>query len=154
MPESGASYGPADTRIAHMTSEAVRRTPAARVTGSGQLCRVCGEAFTSTEAGDLHRIVVDTHDVVRAGRVLSISNERRRCLTVAEMIDKGMTRDARGLWQRGNANRKTVRGPWMGPGRAACSDLTAAGSSSVIRGRAAPRVGGLHAAAACGGGAR
>lgn len=48
-------------------------------------CDTCHQTFNSTAPGDQHR-VGDHHD------------RSRRCLTVAEMEDRGMARNARGLW--------------------------------------------------------
>lgn len=52
-------------------------------------CAGCHETFTGTSAGDKHR--VGDHSV-------SFGPDRRRCLTVAEMLAKGMARNKRGHW--------------------------------------------------------
>jgi hypothetical protein len=74
--------------------------------GRAEHCTVCHETFTGSEAGDWHR--TGAHGV-------TTGPERRRCLTVAEMLALGMTRTAAGLWQRGDAGRKTPRTPphWL-----------------------------------------
>lgn len=54
-------------------------------------CTVCHETFGGTWAGDMHR--TGEHGV-RTG------DNRRRCLTPAEMRNKGLTLNAHGLWVR------------------------------------------------------
>jgi hypothetical protein len=61
-------------------------------------CPGCHLTFTCTAAGDMHR--VGKHSVTGGPA-------RRRCLTPDEMLDKGMTRSARGRW--------TTGGNWGGP---------------------------------------
>lgn len=52
-------------------------------------CCACHESFSCESAGDMHR--VGRHDV-------STGPNRRRCLTVQEMLAKGMIPNARGVW--------------------------------------------------------
>ncbi len=100
-----------------------------------QLCKVCGERFTGSEAGDLHRVVSEVYSIERNGRTLSVGNERRRCLSVAEMLGKGMARNARGEWQRGTAGRRGVptSRPWDASARMAGRNLTASQGLAGIR---------------------
>ena len=64
----------------------------ARVCG----CRNCGLVFTTVRSFDRHR--VGPYDISKPGF-------GRRCLTEAELTDKGMVQDARGRWHRtGPAN--------------------------------------------------
>lgn len=56
---------------------------------SKELCRPCGQTFTSTTAGDLHRV---------GDHAVSVGPNRRRCLTVEEMEARGMVRNQRGHW--------------------------------------------------------
>lgn len=66
------------------------------ITGSrAEHCLVCHETFTSTTAGDMHR--VGKHGV-------TAGPDRRRCLTATEMLDKGMTKNGRGYWTSGAAD--------------------------------------------------
>lgn len=58
-------------------------------------CTACHETFTGTTSGDMHR--TGKHH-------LSTGPDRRRCLTVDEMLVKGMTRNARGHWTTGASN--------------------------------------------------
>lgn len=55
-------------------------------------CTVCHGTFTGSTAGDMHR--VGDHGVWEGP-------DRRRCLTPAEMIGKGMTQNGRGIWCTG-----------------------------------------------------
>jgi hypothetical protein len=55
-----------------------------KLSGDRNQCPGCGEFFNSTFAFDKHRTGAFGKD--------------RRCLTVAEMQDKGMDRNAAGFW--------------------------------------------------------
>ena len=55
-------------------------------------CKVCHETFSSTIAGDKHR--TGQHGI------------DRRCLTASEMDEKGLRRNARGVWTLGGTS------PW------------------------------------------
>jgi len=59
-------------------------------------CTVCHQTFTGTEAGDMHR----TGD-----HALDAGPARRRCLTIAEMLDRGMVLNGAGYWMRGRPAR-------------------------------------------------
>lgn len=61
-------------------------------------CTACHETFTGTTAGDKHR--TGQHH-------LSTGPDRRRCLTVEEMREKGMAQNARGQWTNGGTS------PWV-----------------------------------------
>lgn len=82
-----------------------------------QQCTVCGEVFTSTTAGDKHRAIESHYDLIRidgrlarvdreggepvvpaGGILVSVGNQRRRCLTPDEMRDRGMVINAKGRW--------------------------------------------------------
>ena len=58
-----------------------------KLTGQRSLCAACRETFRSVAGFDRHR--VGKHGV------------DRRCRTVAEMLDKGMSRNAAGDWITG-----------------------------------------------------
>jgi hypothetical protein len=58
-----------------------------KLTGSRCLCRACGEPFNSTSAFDFHR----TGDYDDFGR-------NRRWRTPAEMLERGMSKNAGGFW--------------------------------------------------------
>lgn len=62
-------------------------------------CPACHETFTGTRAGDKHR----TGD-----HAVFVGPERRRCLSPAEMTERGMVRNDRGVWTLGGVN------PWAG----------------------------------------
>lgn len=55
-------------------------------------CPSCHETFTGTSAGDRHRV---------GDHALSKGPKRRRCLSVEEMSERGMTKNARGQWGNG-----------------------------------------------------
>ena len=83
---------------------------------SAQRCMVCGEVFGGTTAGDTHRVFDHSYVVARVGghvrrfdsveavpdggRVLSVGNVVNRCLSVEQMIAKGLRLNARGSWVR------------------------------------------------------
>lgn len=52
-------------------------------------CGSCCATFTSSTAGDMHR--VGKHHI-------NTGPDRRRCLAVEEMETKGMTRNQHGYW--------------------------------------------------------
>lgn len=59
-------------------------------------CTVCHETFGGTVAGDAHRVgAYETYS--------------RRCLTVGEMLGKGMARNDRGVWSQPGAARSAER---------------------------------------------
>ena len=55
-----------------------------RLSGQRNQCRGCNEYFKSNLAFDKHRTGNHGHD--------------RRCLTIDEMLAKGMVKNARGFW--------------------------------------------------------
>lgn len=57
-------------------------------------CTQCHQTFTGSTAGDMHR----TGD-----HAISEGPDRRRCLTVQEMAEKGMAPNERGVWTTGKA---------------------------------------------------
>lgn len=62
-----------------------------------QHCTVCHETFTGTTAGDMHR----------TGRYGTTTGpDRRRCLTIEEMLAKDMERNRKGYWTTGGTS------PW------------------------------------------
>lgn len=63
-------------------------------------CPVCHETFTSTTAGDMHR--VGKHGV-------KDGPNRRRCLTPLEMIDAGMGLSKRDMWKSSDDNTRFER---------------------------------------------
>lgn len=60
-------------------------------------CGACCLTFSGTYSGDMHR--TGKHDVVSGP-------DRRRCLTVEEMIEKGMSLGKDGLWRSPSVERK------------------------------------------------
>ena len=83
-----------------------------------ELCGVCDEVFNNTRAADKHRVVVGKYTMVRhngryirmnpdqdvipkGAKVLSDSNEYRRCLTADEMRRIGMNQEKNGAWNSG-----------------------------------------------------
>jgi len=74
--------------------------------GNRCLCRTCGERFNSCAAFDAHR--TGSFD-------LNPPHYGRRCLTVAEMVAKGMTTNPKGFWL---TPRKTPRKPSGSPASA------------------------------------
>lgn len=75
------------------------RTCHATIRGrKSERCACCHATFTGTRPGDMHR--VGKHGITDGP-------DRRRCLTPDEMLNKGMTRDARGYWTTGER--------WDGP---------------------------------------
>lgn len=57
-------------------------------------CPSCCQTFTGTTAGDMHR--TGDHAVTKGP-------DRRRCLSVEEMTEKGMARNDRGQWTTGKS---------------------------------------------------
>jgi hypothetical protein len=78
-------------------------------------CPVCCQTFNSSFPGDMHR--VGKHGV-------TVGADRRRCLTAAEMHDKGMC-EHDGVWYGPDGGRGN---PW---GTSGGSDLSAAGDVGV-----------------------
>ena len=84
-----------------------------------ELCPVCDEAFTSTRAGDMHRVIDYKYTLARRGRsVVHVMpgesvpdrykaipgiNEHRRCLTPDGMLSRGMRLTDAGAWSSGGA---------------------------------------------------
>ena len=58
-------------------------------------CTICHETFTGSTAGDMHR----TGD-----HAINEGPDRRRCLSMYEMYEKGMARNDRGVWTTGRNN--------------------------------------------------
>lgn len=58
-------------------------------------CPSCCQTFTGATAGDMHR--VGDHGTWEGP-------DRRRCLTPAEMTEKGMAQNDRGQWTTGKSN--------------------------------------------------
>ncbi len=70
------------------------------LTGSRCLCRTCGERFNSVSMFDRHRV----------GRIdLAAPSCGRRCLTVAEMIARGYSRNASAFWIERTRRDRTRR---------------------------------------------
>ena len=63
----------------------------------------CHQTFTGTRAGDMHRV---GDPAVRSGP------KRRRCLTPAEMMAKGMVRSEQGRWTTGRVVPDAIRARW------------------------------------------
>lgn len=57
------------------------------LTGQKNQCRGCGEYFRSNAAFDKHRTGEFNH-----------RPSQRRCLTVDEMLERGMVKNAKGFW--------------------------------------------------------
>ena len=90
-----------------------------------ELCTVCNNVFNNTRAGDKHRVIESKYAIIRRNgkiervsnddpilnrnstKVLSMNNERRRCLTPQEMHNIGMNQEKNGAWNAG--------GYWKGP---------------------------------------
>jgi len=69
-------------------------------------CTVCHQTFTGATAGDMHR--VGKHGV-------KTGPDRRRCLTAAEMVERGLILDEdRSMWR--------LPGTWRGPADATETD--------------------------------
>jgi hypothetical protein len=62
-----------------------------KLSGRRNQCPTCHEYFNSNGAFDKHRTG-------------SYAKNERRCLTVAEMVDKGMGKNAAGFW---------IEKPWI-----------------------------------------
>ena len=74
-------------------------------------CCACGETFTGTTAGDMHRV---------GDHAISVGPDRRRCLRLFEMVDKGMkfTVNAHGtrIWNTGRTQDTPFYVSQDGPG--------------------------------------
>lgn len=85
-------------------------------------CGKCRERFASDRAFDKHRVIAEVYAVTatargrvsrvandapapRGGRIMSRGNERRRCLTVAEMRATGLELATEGAWRIPDARR-------------------------------------------------
>jgi hypothetical protein len=67
------------------------------------ICTICGEDFGSVGAFDRHRIgdFPQKGPAEYTGPVGVWTSKRgRRCLTVAELVERGWTRDGRGRWRQ------------------------------------------------------
>ena len=91
----------------------------AKYTGAKmELCPVCDEVFNNTRAADKHRVIDFVYTLVRyngkvirvipeqdelpkGAKVLSIGNERRRCLSPFEMKRIGMNQEKNLAWNSG-----------------------------------------------------
>lgn len=60
-------------------------------------CVECHQTFTGNTSGDRHRV---------GDHTVSTGPDRRRCLTAAEMLDKGMAQNSRDQWTNGGTS------PW------------------------------------------
>ena len=83
-------------------------------------CRVTIRGHKSAHCAYCHRTFTDAHseDMHHAGKYgVTKGPDRYRCLTLEEMLDKGMTTDARGYWMTGIT--------YMGPGSSSDEPYTA-----------------------------
>ena len=68
------------------------------------LCRGCGETFKSGSGFDLHRVggfgdpIYATTSTGNRGKITGYTPVTRRCLTVEEMLAKGLTRNEKVWW--------------------------------------------------------
>ncbi len=69
------------------------------------LCRACGETFVGVMAFDAHRVGSFGNPIYKTSRtgkqtktVIDHTPNRRRCLTVPEMLAQGMIRNDKGWW--------------------------------------------------------
>ena len=68
------------------------------------LCRNCGLTFTSLAAFDAHRIGSYGEPIYKPSRtgksrkVIGHTHHTRRCMTLPEIIDLGMTQNDKGWW--------------------------------------------------------
>jgi hypothetical protein len=62
------------------------------------LCRGCGEDFASVDLFDRHRVGVHAYTFSEGLRVEPPREDGRRCLAVAEMLERGWERNGRGGW--------------------------------------------------------
>jgi hypothetical protein len=62
------------------------------------LCRACGEDFASVNLFDRHRVGVHAYSLPEGLRMEPPREDGRRCLTAAEMRDRGWVRNGRGGW--------------------------------------------------------
>ncbi len=72
------------------------------------LCRACGQDFSSVEAFDRHRVGAHTY-TYDAGLLLDPPrHDGRRCLNLDEMARAGWVLDARGRWVHPRELRKRL----------------------------------------------
>lgn len=67
------------------------------LTGRMCQCTTCGHTFGGERGFDLHRV----GEYAAPGKFA----DRRRCLSVDELLAAGLTQDARGIWRRALAER-------------------------------------------------
>jgi uncharacterized C2H2 Zn-finger protein len=67
----------------------MRFHPEVRLTGDRNECPGCGELFNSTSAFDRHRL--GKHGIKEGP-------ERRRCMSIEEIVARGMSKNAAGFW--------------------------------------------------------
>ena len=65
-------------------------------------CCVCHHTFTGTSSGDRHR--TGRHEVFEGP-------DRRRCLSVEEMLEKGMAQNKHGYWTTGSQDPRFCDSP-------------------------------------------
>lgn len=67
-------------------------------------CGKCEQVFTSVSSFDMHRVGNYGDPIYKkgnTGEIIGYTKPTRRCLTVEEMIEKGMTRTEKGWWTTG-----------------------------------------------------
>lgn len=64
-------------------------------------CKGCHQTFNNTRAGDKHVVVESTYHAMVKGVPSPEISEKLRCLTPAEMREKGMNQEKNGAWNMG-----------------------------------------------------
>ncbi len=62
------------------------------------LCRSCGQDFSSVRGFDLHRVGVHAYTYSEGAAMDPPREDGRRCLSVDEMRELGWEKNDRGLW--------------------------------------------------------
>jgi hypothetical protein len=74
------------------------------------LCRACDQDFSSVLLFDRHRVGKHEYTYHEGLKFEPPVEDGRRCLTVAEMTDKGWERDRRGRWSDPKEVARTRQG--------------------------------------------
>ncbi len=102
--------------------------------GNRCLCRTCGERFNSSAAFDAHR--TGSFD-------LYAPHYGRRCLTVSEMVSKGMAKNPKGFWLTPRKNPRKPSGTPAYATQEKRSRVTCSGAAIRLSNRPDARLQGL-----------
>lgn len=76
-------------------------------------CGACGLDFTSLSGFDSHRVGKHGYSYSQGVKMEPLREDGRRCLTPAELTDRGMTQNARGRWTLPAPHPDAPRPSWV-----------------------------------------